>query len=340
MISISVVMPTYNTPVAFLEEAVGSILSQTFSDFEFIIIDDGSTDDSRFYLENLQDERIRLIQNPENFGITKSLNIGFKAAKGKYIARMDSDDISLPTRFEKQFAFMERHSDVIACGTNAVIFGAFSQKSIKRITDMETFRIEALFTNPGPLHSSAFFNRDLLSRYQISYNENLVYAQDYGLWVEIAKYGKVCILDEVLLKRRIHTRQISAAHREEQLECDLITQRKLLQELLGDISEDELRLHYKYSSWYSGDVSMNEEMLQWYQRLIKANDRKGIYNKLRFRRYVYNTVIKRLVYKSFKPGMNNIAKTAMFFKYIPLPYSLRAAAGMNARAAARCLHIR
>ena len=84
MISISVVMPTYNTPVEFLEEAVNSILTQTFRDFEFIIIDDCSTNDSRFYLESLQDERIRLIRNPENLGITKSLNIGFKAATGSF----------------------------------------------------------------------------------------------------------------------------------------------------------------------------------------------------------------------------------------------------------------
>lgn len=156
MISISVVMPTFNTPVEFLEEAVNSILAQTFRDFEFIIIDDCSTDDSRFYLDSLRDERIRLIRNPENLGVTKSLNIGLKAATGKYVARMDSDDISLPTRFEKQFAFMERNPDVVLCGTNIKSFGVYSSVTNTKVTDMDYYRIITLFTNPGPSHPTAF----------------------------------------------------------------------------------------------------------------------------------------------------------------------------------------
>jgi glycosyltransferase involved in cell wall biosynthesis len=99
-------MPTYNTAIDVLREAVDSILKQTFQDFEFIIIDDGSTNGSIDYLQNLTDKRIKLIRNPYNLGITKSLNIGFQAAQGKYIARMDSDDIALPTRLEKQFVFI------------------------------------------------------------------------------------------------------------------------------------------------------------------------------------------------------------------------------------------
>ena len=123
MVSISVVMPIYNTPVSFLKEAVESILNQTFSDFEFIIIDDGSANEVKEYLEGLTDPRIRIIRNEKNLGITKSLNIGFHAAKGKYIARMDSDDVSLSERFEKQFMFMETHPDVIMCGTDVEEFG-------------------------------------------------------------------------------------------------------------------------------------------------------------------------------------------------------------------------
>ena len=98
---ISVVMPTYNTEVSILKEAVDSILNQTFGDFEFIIIDDGSTNNSVEYLKSLQDQRVKIIRNDTNIGITKSLNIGLRAAKGKYIARMDSDDIAFPDRFEK-----------------------------------------------------------------------------------------------------------------------------------------------------------------------------------------------------------------------------------------------
>ena len=95
-------MPVYNTPVDVLKEAVDSIVNQTFTKYEFIITDDYSTlSETEEYLKSLADSRIRIIKNPENLGITKSLNIAMRAAKGKYIARMDSDDISLPSRLEK-----------------------------------------------------------------------------------------------------------------------------------------------------------------------------------------------------------------------------------------------
>ena len=103
---ISVVLPTYNTSVSFLREAVDSILAQTFQDFELIVIDDGSTNEAPAYLDSLTDPRIRLIRNERNLGITKSLNRGFRASRGKYIARMDGDDVSVPDRLEKQFLFI------------------------------------------------------------------------------------------------------------------------------------------------------------------------------------------------------------------------------------------
>ena len=125
-VKVSVVMPTYNTAVPVLKAAVDSILNQSFRDFEFIIVDDHSTDGSEAYLSSLSDPRIRLLRNMEQLGVTKSLNVGLRAAKGRYIARMDSDDISLPERFEKQVAFMESHPDAIACGTGYENIGASS----------------------------------------------------------------------------------------------------------------------------------------------------------------------------------------------------------------------
>ena len=334
MISISVVMPTYNTPVEFLEEAVNSILTQTFRDFEFIIIDDCSTNDSRFYLESLQDERIRLIRNPENLGITKSLNIGFKAATGKYIARMDSDDISLPAHFEKQFAFMERNPDVILCGTNIKNFGVYSGETDFKVTDMDYYRIFTLFINPGPSHPTAFFNREMLLRYHISYDERLKYAQDYGLWVEISRCGRVSILEEVLLLYRTHTVRISDLHREEQVFYHKLTQKKLLEELLGSVSPDELDLHYKYAPDYDMDAPIDDDMEKWFHRLIEANDREGIDYKKKLRYVVYSIIMKRAVYNSFTRGMNYLSKVKMFFQHLPFPIALRAAAGMSARVAA------
>ena len=331
MISISVVMPTYNTPVPFLKEAVDSILDQTFQDFELIIIDDGSTDASCQYLEQLIDPRIRIIRNEANIGITKSLNIGLRAAKGKYIARMDSDDVSFPKRFEKQFAFMEKHPDVLLCGTNIEYFGSYSATTHHRIKDMEWYRISTVFSNPGPSHPTAFLNHELLLRYNIFYDEELIYAQDYGLWVEISKRGRVCLLEEPLVRRRMYAGQVSSAHREKQIQCDRIVRNKLLVTLLGDVSKEESDLHYRYGSGNYQDAVINDVMLCWYHRLIEANDRTGIYNKRKFRRYVYDVIMKSAIYRSFKQDTTYFSRISMFFRYLPFFIAVKASAGMSGR---------
>ena len=279
MVSISVVMPAFNVDIPVLEESVNSILSQTFRDFEFIIIDDCSTNGFYSFFKEFQDERIRLIRNTEHLGITKSLNIGFREARGKYIARMDGDDISLPTRFERQFAFMESHPDVIVCGTNVEFFGMTSANYIRKITDMETYRVELLFGNPGPMHPTAFFNRELLQRYQIAYDEKLEYAQDYGLWVEISRLGQVAILEDILLRYRMHDYQISQSFREKQILCDKLTKEKLLRELLGVVTREELDLHYLISTWNRRNIKPDAEMKNWLRRLVEANYKKGIYSR-------------------------------------------------------------
>ncbi len=337
MVSVSVVMPTYNTPVPFLREAVDSILQQTFRDFEFIIIDDGSTDDSVAYLQSLRDKRVRLIRNPKNLGISKSLNIGFRAAQGKYIARMDSDDISLPMRLEKQYAFMEKHPDMMMCGSNIERFGAYSKRTHHRINDMERYRISALFVNPGPSHPTIIINRELLTRYNISYDEDIKYAEDYGLYAEICKHGTVSLLKEILLQHRIHNQQVSIAHRERQIQDDKAVQKKLLLELLDSVTEEELDIHYRYGTRYYKDAKLSDAMLKWFNRLIAANDRLGVYNKKKFRRYVYDIIVKQTIYRSFDQNMNTASRIAMFFHYMPFDLALKALLGMCARTVFRRL---
>ncbi len=336
--TISVVMPTYNTPTGILREAVESILSQTYEDFEFIIIDDGSTDDSVDYLNSLKDKRIRLIRNPENLGITKSLNIGFEAARGKYIARMDGDDIALPNRLKKQYRFMERHPDVIVCGTGSKNFGADSRliRVNKTNVDMETYRISTLFRNPGPTHPTAFFNHALLLKYGLKYDESLTYAQDYGLWVEIGQLGRICILKDTLLLRRVHENQISGKLRKEQIRCDMMIQGKLLQKLLADVTAEEADRHFRFSSGYY-DVLICPEMTEWYRRLREANDRTGIYDRKKFKDYIDNTIVKQAVIRSFTPEMPMRERVGRLFHYLPWASALRASAGYIKRELTRRL---
>lgn len=331
MISISVVMPVYNIEISMLQEAVNSILSQTFQDFEFIIIDDASADNVYRYLKQIKDERIKLIRNSEHLGTTKSLNIGLKEAKGKYIARMDGDDIAFPTRFEKQFNYMERHPDVIICGANIENFGDRSGKCIRKITDMENYRIRTVFFNPGPFHPTAFFNREQFQRYQITYDESLVCSQDYGLWVTTSRIGRLYILKDVLLRYRRHSHQVSSEQKEKQFVCAKMIQRRLLLELLGNVTDEELDLHFRYSSGYFKDATINDEILNWYRRLVAANDRVGVYDKKEFRFIVFNGVVKRIIYQSFEPDMGVTDKIGMFFRYLPFPIALRSTAGISVK---------
>ena len=119
---VSVILPVYNCE-SFIHETVESILNQTYIDFELLIIDDASSDETVMKIKQFEDDRIKLIEKPENTGYTNSLNQGIKLAKGKYIARMDSDDICEPNRFEKQVKMLENRPELIVCGSAIQING-------------------------------------------------------------------------------------------------------------------------------------------------------------------------------------------------------------------------
>ena len=327
MVTISVVMPVYNTPVQFLQEAVDSILNQTFEDFEFIIIDDGSADDIRQYLGSLTDPRIRLLHNETNLGITKSLNIGFRTAQGKYIARMDSDDVSLPERFEKQTAFMESHPNVIVCGARAVKYGqrlpsVSTDTATVRFESMENYKVRLLFVNPGPLHPTAFFRRAILLQYQILYDERLVYSQDYGMWMSLCNYGQICSLPDVLLIHRAHDNQISRAHRDKQIYCDKLTQRRLIAALVDDVTEEEIDLHYHHSTGYYRDATISPLIVKWYNRLLRANKKRKLYSQRLLKKHI-ERIKKGLVYQTIGKDASGIREAYYYMRYLSLETILR-----------------
>lgn len=203
---LSVIMSIYNGE-RYLREAIDSILGQSFRDFELILIDDASTDSTYEIIKSYQDERIVVIQNKKNLGLTKSLNIGLQNAKGTYIARMDADDISLPDRFEKQLRYMEKHRDVALLSCSYLQFGKSSKKVIIKMNEMQ-LKGQLLFGSALP-HPGFFFKRELFSCYHIAYNEKLRYAQDYDFQVRVSRKFKIACLPEILIKYRSSEEQIS-----------------------------------------------------------------------------------------------------------------------------------
>lgn len=222
MPKISVIMSIYKEPIDWIKLSIDSILNQSFSDFEFIIINDkpDRIENSQILNENTsKDSRIVVINNEQNIGLTKSLNKGLRIAKGEYIARMDADDISMPVRFEKQVAFMDGNPDVLASGAQAVMIDEYGKKIGKWnvYKDWSELKSSLLFRSPI-VHPLAFFRR-LINNIPICYDESYIYSQDYALWSSLIKEHKIINLDENLLLYRISTQQISTQNNDRQTEC-------------------------------------------------------------------------------------------------------------------------
>lgn len=218
-ICVSVIMSVYNAEDS-LKEAVDSILNQTFTDFEFIIIDDASTDSSYKILSQYTDRRIRIICNKENLGLTKSLNKALKYATGKYIARMDADDISMPNRLEKQIHYMEMHAEVALISCSYTQFGHCKEREENRVIRLSPSQIKGhLFFGTVLPHPGFVFRRDLYSQYRIKYNEKMKYAQDYDFQVRVSGKFKIACLPDILVKYRVSDKQISTQKFAEQQEC-------------------------------------------------------------------------------------------------------------------------
>lgn len=309
--SISVVMPTYNTAIPFLKTAVESILSQTFHDFEFIIVDDCSTNETNAYLQSLDDERVKIVRNTENLGVAKSLNIGLKIATGKYIARMDADDISLPSRLEKQFVYMENHPNVVLCGTGRRLFGARNEVKFTRIRDMETYRVKSFFYYPGPQHPTWIIRSRTLFDNNILYDEDFDYAEDYYFLTRISKIGDICSLNEVLLLYRIHNKQVTNDLSDRHRVANIATQKKLLSELLGDVNDREATMHYQYS--YEKQFNNLSDFFKcffWYSRLVFINIRVNKYPRIKFMTFAAK-LFSLTTAQSFFPS---IARSIILFK--------------------------
>lgn len=275
---ISVLMPVYNGE-KYLKESIESVLEQTFTDFEFIIINDGSTDSSVDIIKKYQqdDSRILLLNNQKEKGIVGALNTGLEAVKGKYIARMDSDDINLPYRFEKQASFLDSHSDVVVCGTWVELIGTHSGKIWRLAEDHDVIKCTMLFcgsiTHPTVMIRSNFFVDN-----RIFYDNDYLFAEDYELWTRIIDKGKFANIPEILLNYRTHNENIGTVHNFKQVENSRRVRINQIMKLGIKPSEDEIEMHQKLSNYqYGADSSFLKKAEKWLDRIEKANNVSKIY---------------------------------------------------------------
>lgn len=233
--SISVIMSVYNGE-RHVKEAIRSIRFQTFADYEFIIVDDGSTDATGYILAESarQDPRLRLFRNDANWGLTRSLNRGLAHARGNFIARQDADDISHPTRLESQIAFMLRHPEVGAVGAFAKRID--QQNTVNGILGAPTTHGEILahllVRNPM-VHSSLFARRTTVDRVK-GYNPELRYAQDYDLWWRLGREQELACLPECLVDYRSGSQDsISVQHHRQQMDSARLISRQIVGQATG-----------------------------------------------------------------------------------------------------------
>jgi glycosyltransferase involved in cell wall biosynthesis len=227
---VSVLMPVYNGE-KFLSEAIDSILNQTFSDFEFLIINDGSTDQTEAIIESYKDKRIQAISLTRNAGVISALNIGLARCCGIYIARMDADDIALPERLEKQVTFMEKNPRIGIAGSWVQYFG--NRKGITRapLTHREILWT-MLFGSPF-FHPTIIMRSHVLKGTNLNYPQQYTHAEDYALWAASIGFTEFANIPEVLLMYRFTESSVSAMNKDEQRTCASAVAKSVHEKLIG-----------------------------------------------------------------------------------------------------------
>ena len=206
MPKVSVLMPVYKTKEEYLRAAIESILKQTYEDFELLILDDCPEDDREAIVKSYKDKRIKYFQNEKNLGISASRNKLIAMAKGEYLAVFDHDDISLPTRLEKEVAYLDSHQDmgVVSCKVKTIIRNRIS-KDPAEDKDIKL----ALMRNCVIPHPASMIRKSVLTENNIYYEEEFSPSEDYALWCRLIPYTKFHNLDEVLFWYRDHQENTS-----------------------------------------------------------------------------------------------------------------------------------
>lgn len=282
---VSVILPVYNAE-KYVENAIQSILDQSYSNFELLVIDDGSTDRSLDKIRSFTDKRIIVIENNKNIGLVASLNKGIESSRGSYIARMDADDESMPDRFKRQVEYLELHPDIGVLGTATLTFGS-NRSVITHYLPAHDGLLTLLFFNSCMCHPSVMMRKNVLDSDKIRYDEAYRNAEDYDMWTRLSAVTKLANLHEPLLKYRIHETQITQAKKADVNSSATAIRKRQLELLHIEPSAREVELHdsIAQSNAISGVAELSE-MEQWLIRLVDSNLRYKVVSPEVFSSYI------------------------------------------------------
>lgn len=283
---VSVNMPVYNGE-SFIKKAIESILSQTFQDFEFIIVNDGSTDNTVAIIEQFNDPRIKLVHNDQKSGLAHVRNKAINESGGKYIAILDSDDIAYPDRLQKQVDFLETHSGYcLVCSWVDYIDGNGKIVGNEYLEYADNEIPSALFFLDCIAQSSVMMRRDMLPG-NLPYNTDLVIGEDYDLWIQLAKKYKMHIMQEPLIQYRNHLSNTSQNMRDSvdrMIRKIMRQQWEYLGMTDGTVDEETLQLSIIHNS-YNRERDFVSGLSRYFRKVLYANRRSkrfptGIFERM------------------------------------------------------------
>lgn len=269
MPKVSAVMALYNTPYEYLTATVESILSQTLKDFEFIIIDDGSSIEYKDFFEKFNDGRIKYFKLEKNSGPGHARNEGIKKAQGKYVAIVDSDDVYLPQRLEIQAKFLDENPEISLTGCSF----RFSNRKrpAETIYDDKEARNFILFNSPL-CNPTVMFKREEFAQKNLFYSEDINFAEDYELWINALFVGvKMANLKELLMTYTRRPGQLSKERAEKQITVLKNLYKKMFLKLGFEASQEELDLHYDIYSEKFSQIKSSEKISSWFDKIILHN---------------------------------------------------------------------
>ena len=275
---VTILMPVHNG-APYLREAVDSILAQTFRDFEFLIVDDASDDDSVAIVQSIRDPRIRLIREDRRLHLSGALNLGLQEGAGALIARMDADDICLPRRIEEQVAHMDAHPRLGICGTWVEKIGDGKSAIERYPTGPEKVRAHTLFNTPFA-HPTVMLRRALFQKHNLSYDTEYYPTEDFELWERALRRFPGDNPPRVLLKYRVHGQSLTGSDwTEMDRQASRVTARQLAN--LGfDVTDEVARFHRQVATATVepslADVRRAEG---WLKSILAANGARGVFDR-------------------------------------------------------------
>lgn len=308
-------MSVYNAE-KYIEEAIESVLNQTYNNFEFIIINDGSKDNSLKIIEKFlsKDDRIILIDR-ENKGLVASLNEGILKSKGNFIARMDADDICLPNRFEEQLNFMKKNPDVGVCGSWIKLFGEdFKSKVWKIPSNDQRLKAELLFSSCFA-HPSVMIRKNVLLDNDFLYDESYIHAEDFELWIRLSDVTNFANINKVLLKYRLVKDSVS--HKADlELKSRFDVFQKIFNKSLSrldiknSLKENTIHFNLSLNKRLRQNSVSSFELKSYFDKILKSNKKNKIFSDLDLKKVMGKKWIWNLMYTN-----NFTSVFSMYFLY-------------------------